>query len=174
MIKLLVSIAIALVLSISGFAQQVQRDYNTIAANSIVVINQYGKRYSLESRNNLIRSWGKAPLKKEADEMLGGYAYSYSYKGVEFYFNEQSFESVSVKGSDITVILGKTSFKVGDKVQKLQSNFPMSYKNREVNSSKSGWIRLQINHNSKLVDTYVILSYEDGKVSEIEVSNNNS
>lgn len=152
------------------FTFQQQRDYDTIDISKVSVKNKLNQVYKLGSAGELQKAFGKAVIKKEPDEVLGGNAYTYTYKGFETYFNERNWESTDIKSADYEVVLNSTSYKVGDNISKLKKQFPISYKN-----SNYSVIGIFLTHKKQVLDAAVNFSYNNkGVITMILISNDNS
>lgn len=143
---------------------------NAVESNTIRIVDQSGKTYASGSRLQLEKAFGKTKIIKEADEVLGGFAYTYYYKGFEVYFNEKNWQAMEVKGRGYKVVLNGHTYAVGDNISKLKSDFPLSYKHRQPS-----FIRLGIKYKNALQDAYVAFTYNPkGIITSIEIANDNS
>jgi hypothetical protein len=159
--------------SLSSYAQTPQfPEENPVESSSIIVINKLQKIYASGSQVQLVKAFGKAKVEKEADEVLGGFAYTYKYPGFEVYFNEKSWEAMTVSGPEYHILLNSKAYTVGDPISKVKAAFPLSYKNRR---DKDRFIRLGITSKKVMSDAYVAITYNaKGIITSIAVANDNS
>ncbi len=135
----------------------------------IVIKNAANKGYTLGSKSQLVKACGKARIKKDTNEMLGGFVYTYTYKGFETYFDDNSWDGSTVKGTDYTILLNGITYKVGDHISKLKARFPLSYKNRNHFSNNA--LNIIISHKGRYTDASVIMSYNSkGYITEITIA----
>lgn len=117
--KLLVLLLSAFCLSSSAKQPTVQPS-NGIESRHIVVVNKAKKTYvSGGSTSKLVNAFGKTKVEKEADEVLGGFAYTYIYQGLEVYFNGKNWEGMDLRTNDYIVLLKGHPIAVGDNINKL-------------------------------------------------------
>ena len=154
------------------FGQEVGKDINDIENESIHIVKSK-QTYSFGSASQLQKAFGKAKIKKERDEVLGGYAYFYQYKGFETYFNDKNWESTTITNPEYFVFLDGTSYKVGDHISKLKARFPLSYRNR--NKYNENVITISISHHGSYTDAAVNIIYSNkGYIIKITIANDNS
>ena len=144
---------------------------NGIESRQIVVVNKLKKAYTAGTSAAMLKtSFGKTKVMKEPDEVLGGNAYTYKYKGFEVYFNEKTWEAMDLTTNDHTILLDGLPITIGDNITKLSKRFPLSYKSR-----KQGGIRLNITYKGKLMDAYVSIGHNaKGVIDRIIIANDNS
>lgn len=168
----ILTFALILLSYINVFGQEVDVDINDVENETIHIIK--GKQaYSFGSASQLQKAFGKAKVKQERDEVLGGYAYFYSYKGFETYYNEKDRESTTITSPEYLVFLDRTAYKIGDHISRLKDRFPLSYKNRNLYDSSA--ISIIISHKGSYTDAGIGFTYnEKGYITEISIANDNS
>ncbi len=175
MLRTLAISAFMLLISLNIYSQDPFSKLDKIQIDSIHILNSNNKLYSLGTRNDLKATWGKPRIKKQEDEVLGGYAYFCYYNGAEFYFNEQSFEAVTITTSQNKVLLNGKSYTVGDNINKLRSHFPNSFKKREAKPEGGGILHLLMCKDSVIFDASIAFSFDsNNKIREITLANDNS
>ncbi|WP_214071344.1 hypothetical protein [Mucilaginibacter sp. dw_454] len=149
-----------------------QKQLNNVDINSIHVINSYNKTYSLGPANDLQKAFGKATVKKERNDELGGYNYIYNYNGFITYFNERDWEATTITGGKYIAVLNGNEYKIGDNISKLKSRFPLSYQNRDKYDK---FICIMISHKKSIYDAEVNISYDNGGyITKISIAIDNS
>jgi len=152
-----------------------QKTQNSIEDANIRVKNKFNKIYSLGSARELQKAFGNTKIAKETDEVLGGYAYSYKYKGFETYFNGHNWEASTITSSDYTILLNDNAYKVGEQISRFKRHFSISYKNRQKRSQNDNGLWISIIHKKQFTDAYIFVAYNDnGNITEITIANDNS
>ncbi len=147
--------------------------FDHIDNKHIVIKNAANKSYTLGSKSQLVKAFGKARIKKDTNEMLGGFVYTYLYKGFETYFFDNNWEGTTITGNYYALLLNGITYKVGDHISKLKARFPLSYKNRNLYDSSA--ISIIISHKGSYTDAGVGFTYnEKGYITEISIANDNS
>jgi putative protein kinase ArgK-like GTPase of G3E family len=147
-----------------------ERKFDSIEIDNIIVKNKLDRSYNFGSANELQKVFGKARIKKEKDEVLGGFAYSYTYKGFETYFNEKNWEATIITNADYRVLLNGITYKVGDPISKLKKQFPISYRDRAYSA-----VSIFMAHKKVVLDATVSFDYDSkGFITMILVANDNS
>jgi hypothetical protein len=165
--KILVTLTFLIFTFNHAFCQDTQ---NSIEDVNIHIKNKFNKVYSLGSSKQLQNAFGKARIKKERDEVLGGDSYIHIYKGLETYFNEKNWQSTSITNADYHVLLDGIAYKIGEHISKIKKQFPASYQNR-----KYSVVAITIAHNKVLYDAAVNFSYDSsGVITRILIANDNS
>ncbi|NEU09768.1 hypothetical protein GZH53_15685 [Flavihumibacter sp. R14] len=147
---------------------------NYVESKNIRVTNAKNSFYTLGSAEELQKAFGKAAIEKVGDEVQGGYGYYYKYEGLEVYFHERRFNSITLSNAKFKVLLNGKAYKTGENISKLNKDFPVSFKKREW-SYGQGMIRLDITHQKVFTDALIIFSYDTkGLITEIWIGSNNS
>jgi len=154
---------------------------DSIEFTSIQIKNILNRTYSLGSPSNLQIAFGNAKITtKEIDQMSEESIYIYGYKGIEVYFKELNFGSVTatfelnfssatISNSQYRLFLNGISYKLGDNINNLNKQFPVSFKNRQVNSdSQNRRIIIGTKNKNVETDTSIQITYdEQGFITEI-------
>lgn len=152
-----------------------QQAANSIETSKIHIINTLKQSYSLGPANQLQQAFGKTKAIKEADEVQGGFGYTYKYKGLTVYFHEHDWDSATVNGTEYAVILNDIPYKVGENISKLKTAFPLSFKHPEKKSVNNSVLRIDIANKKKPTDAFIYISYDNkGSITEIWIGNNDS
>ena len=147
--------------------------FDHIDNKQIIIKNAANKSYTTGSKSQLEKAFGKARIKKGTDEVLGGFGYTYTYKGFETYFNENNWEATTITSADYSILLNGTAYKVGDHISKLKARFPLSYKNRNLYDNSA--ISIIISHKGSYTDATVTFGYnKKGYITDITIANDNS
>jgi hypothetical protein len=151
-------------------ARQSPSKYNSVESANIIIVNKLQKWPAWGTAQALQKAFGKAKIKKEPDEVLGGFGYTYSYRGLEVYFHAHNCESVTITGPAYQVLLNGQAYKPGDSINKLKAQFSNSYK-----AKADGGIHLNIIHKKAFMDAYLSITYNTkGIITNIEIANDNS
>lgn len=154
-------------------ARQSPSKYNSVESANIIIVNKLQKWPAWGTAQALQQAFGKAIIKKEADEVLGGFGNTYKYHGLEVYFHAKDCESININGPQYRVLLNGHPYTVGDNIAKLKDQFPISYKNRRL--GKDALISLNITNRKILMDAYIGITYNtNGIITNIEIANDNS
>lgn len=146
---------------------------NAVETSNIIIVNKSKQWPAFGTAGQLQQAFGNATVKKEADEVLGGFGNTYNYHGLAVYFHSKACESININGPEYRVLVNGHIYKVGDNVIKLKEQFPISYKNRRV--EKDGLISLSLTHNKVMMDAYIGINYNiRGLITGIEIANDNS
>lgn len=173
-ITLLLSL-VFLLWQVPAQAQKNEYIIDSIQNDSIQVINEAGRQYSMGPASELTRAFGAATITQSEDEVLGGIAYFHNYEGVEVYFNDKNFESISIHSNKYTVSLNGKSFKVGEPINKLRKAFPKSIKAAKFHLDGFQQVFIGIMHKEILTDAFVVFEADSkGLITEIWIGNNNS
>jgi len=152
-----------------------QKTQNTIEDANIHIENKLNRIYSLGSARQLQKTFGNAKIIKDTDEVLGGYAYTYKYRGFETYFNEHNWEATTINSPDYTILLNGIPYKVGGQISKFRNHFSISYKYRQKRSRNDNGLSISIVHQKKYTDAYIFIAYDDnGYITEVTIGNDNS
>jgi hypothetical protein len=172
LMKFLLLISLVCVLTGSAFKQPDERE-DSIEKSKIKIENGNSKIYSLGSRYELKKALGDKKGTKSVDEILGGPAYTYKYKGLKVYFIKQDFESATITNSSFYVILNGVPFEVGDQINKFKKYFPLSYKEKESSNDRN--LAIYITDHKTFTDSYVSFAFNKmGVVTAIWIGNDNS
>jgi hypothetical protein len=151
-------------------AQPSDHKYNTVESANIIIVNKTAKWHAWGTAQQLQKAFGQAKIKKEADEVLGGFGYTYQYKGFEVYFHAKRCEAIGITGSQYQVLLGGQTYTVGDHISKLKKPFPLSYQSRAEKL-----IHMNISYKGAFMDSFVAIWYDaNGLIIRIAVANDNS
>lgn len=157
-------------LALLFFTLAQERKFDTIEINNIIVKNKLNQSYNFGAAIELQKAFGKATIKKEKDEVLGGYAYTFIYKGFETYFNERNWEATQITTADYRVLLNGITYKVGDHISKLKKQFPIAYQH-----SAYSVIGIYLEHKKQVLDAAVSFNYNNkGIITMILIANDNS
>jgi hypothetical protein len=155
------------------FAFTQERDYDSIERDNIIIKNKLNQRYTFGSANELQKAFGKASIKKELNEEAADFFYLHRYKGLEVWFSSGGWETTIVKSRDYTVLLNGVEYKIGDHINKIKTQFPLSYQNR--NKYDNNAIGIMISHNKAIYDAEVDFRYDNkGFITNITIANDNS
>lgn len=169
-----INLIISLLFSLNNLhgLQQQGPKLNTVEFSHIAIVNQVNKVYRLGPAKDLQKAFGVIKAKKDTDEVLGGFGYTYNYNGLEVYFNKGNREGTTIKNREYRILLNGHAYAVGDPISKLQNQFPISYKNRYTDSRL---ILIFITNGKIMADASVSMLYNArGIITEIGVDNDNS
>ncbi len=153
--------------------QDVGQDIDSIERDNIIIKNKLNQRYTFGSTNELQKAFGKAKVKREFNEEVAAYFYFYRYKGLEVGFSGGDWETTTIKSADYTVLLNGVEYKIGDHINKIKTQFPLSYQNR--NKYGNNVISIMISHNKVIYETEVDFRYDNkGFITSITIANDNS
>lgn len=119
--------------------------------------------------SQLQKAFGRVQPKKEPDEVLGGFGYTYQYKGLVVYFAQNSWDGMTINGPGYQVLLNGQAYAVGEGIGKLKKYFPLSYKYKNWNNARRIYIQVAG------TDTGVSIGYDSNeKITDISIENDNS
>lgn len=151
-------------------AQPSNHKYNTVESANIIIVNKTAKWHAWGTAQQLQKAFGPAKIKKEADEVLGGFGYTYQYKGFEVYFHAKRCEAITITGAQYQILLNGQAYTIGDHISKMKKQFPLSYKSR----AEKG-ISMNVSYKGAFMDSYIAIGYDaKGLITNIEVANDNS
>lgn len=164
-----------LLLSLTGlnnfYYQEDYRESDTIDISHIVIANKWDKTYKFGSATDLQKAFGYIKAKRKVDEILGGFYDSYTYRGLEVYFDKDGWEGTTIKNSEYKIVLNGHAYMVGNPISKLKAQFSTSYKNRYVDRK----LILFICSGKVIMDATISIAYNTkGLITEIGVNLDNS
>jgi len=152
-----------------------QQAANSIETSNIHIINGLKQSYSFGPANQLQQAFGKTKAIKEADEVRGGFGYTYKYKGLTVDFHEHDWDSATVSGTEYAVVLNNIPYKIGENISKLKNAFPLSFKHPEKRSANNSVVWIDITNKKKPIDAFIHISFDNkGSITEIWIGNNDS